>query len=382
MRIAHVVPTRDPSFGGPVQVAEALESSLKSSGHDIVVAPSMSGRKFFYWPGLAGIRELTKAVLKSDIVHIHGLWTMPTTIAAYAALAYGRPYIVSAHGMMDRWSLQRSRLKKRVYALLLEQRALHSAAAVHFGTRDEANEATGFGVLRNVVVVPNAVQAEYFYTLPSRERLNQRFPQLVGKIVGLFLGRVHPKKGLELLVSALRLARQENPLLHILIVGPDELGHRTALERTIRDYGLLDAVDFVGPVYGAGKLSFFGGADFFVLPSYQEGDSVAIKEALAAGLPVVASEACRCLDVVSYGAGVMVPLEVAAWASEMVKIARDAKARKSMGNRAKSLARSVYSWEVFVNRFIGVYHDVLNNTRLSNCWYEPIATSTDRPFKN
>lgn len=375
MKILHVLPTRDINYGGPVQVAESLVHSLLSKGHEARVLPSGYGRGRFFWPGLHGISEVMAGIDWADLVHIHGLWTVPTTLAAILARRGVRPYIVSAHGMLDRWSLQRSHVKKRIYAAAVEKRGLNHSAGIHFLTKEEFEEAREYGLWAPAFVVGNGVRVEEFSGLPAREVLDARYPQVKGKVVALFLGRIHPKKGFDVLVPALKLARTQVPSLHLLIAGPDENGYRVTVERAVHEAGLANAVDFVGGTFGEQKRMILGGADFFVLPSYQEGDSVAVKEALAAGLPIIVSTACRCTEAAIERAGLVVKPEVDAVANSLVNLGMDARKRKIMGMNATTLAHSRYQWDKIVDKFISVYADILTGQRNSECW----CPNTDSP---
>jgi len=270
--------------------------------------------------------------------------------------------------MLDRWSLQRSRVKKRIYAAAVERKNLNCSAGIHFLTKDEYEEAKDFGFRASAFVVGNGVRIEEFASLPPREVLDAWFPQVRGKVVALFLGRIHPKKGFDVLVPALKLARTKVPLLHLVIAGPDEGGYRATVERAVCEASLVSAVDFVGAVYGEQKRMILGGADLFVLPSYQEGDSIAIKEALASGLPVIVSTACRCKEAAKEGAGIVVAPEVDAIADSLVNLGANTGRRTNMGKNARTLARNSYQWGKIVDEFICVYSDILSGQHISECW--------------
>ncbi|MCI0571412.1 MAG: glycosyltransferase, partial [Myxococcaceae bacterium] len=298
MRLLHVLPTRVPAYGGPVRVAEALVAQLQRAGHDARLFPSLSEEgpltgRTGYWPGLRALRGLERAIRCVDLVHVHCLWTVTTSAAALLARAHGIPYVVTPHGMLDRWSLRRGALRKRLYAWAVERANLECASAVHFFNVEERDEAAGFGIRAPAWVLPNGVDADAFIGLPGRPALDAHLPEVRGRTVALFLGRIHPKKGFDLLLPALARARRSVPGLHLVVAGPDEGGYRGRVEQEVQRLGLSASVSFVGEVQAALKRVVLGGADVFVLSSHQEGDSVAVKEAMASGLPVLLTPACH-----------------------------------------------------------------------------------------
>ncbi len=182
MRVLHVLPTRSQAYGGPVRVAEALGAQLARSGHGVTIspaagAPASIGTRVAYWPGLGALRALGAQVRSADLVHVHGLWTVPTSGAAAWARALGRPYVITPHGMLDRWSLGHNAGRKKLYAALIEPANLDAAAALHFFNEEEREEARAFGLKAPTFLLPNGVDLEAFADLPGREALDLRYPE-------------------------------------------------------------------------------------------------------------------------------------------------------------------------------------------------------------
>ena len=295
-----------------MEVAQTLAAVAAVHGHDVTVLPQAPKDPFnvlgtyVYWPGWNGLGDIARETSAADIVHVHGLWTIPGTVACRSARRHAKPYIITLHGMLALWSLKRSRRKKRVYAALFENRNLENAAALHFLNDSERDEAKLFGASTRSFVIPNAVDLEGFTDLPTRQALDHVIPQAQGKTVVLFLGRLHKKKGLDTLIPAFAQASARSPDLHLLIAGPDEGGYRARVEGWVGDHNLNESVTFLGSVHGDDKKTLWGGADIFVLPSHEEGDSMAVKEAMAARLPVVVTRQCRIPQVETRGAGLVV----------------------------------------------------------------------------
>lgn len=355
MRVLHVLPTRAAGYGGPVVVAEAMVEQLSLQGIDARLYPSL--------PGETDAQEkysLSREVVNSDLVHIHGLWSRQATLAARAASASRTPYIVTPHGMLDRWALNRSRIKKSIYGYLFERRNLSRAARLHFLNSEEQDEASTYGIQSPSFVLPNGVVVEKYADLPSRETFCQGYPHLKDKVLALFLGRLHPKKGFDLLLPALAQAVKSQPLLHLLIAGPDEGGYLSVLEKLVTQYNLQNHVTFLGSVTGKPKLEALGSADFFVLSSHQEGDSVAVKEAMASSLPVIITPACHFSDVNTCSAGFVVQPTVVDVAQALIELTGNKGLCCKMGENAAELMRGYYSWSTIAERLRCIYKDVLS----------------------
>lgn len=244
-------------------------------------------------------RRLSEAVLGVDGVHIHGIWETHCMMAARTARARKRPYIISAHGMLEQWALQNKRLKKALYAALVELRAMKSAACLRALSMDEVEDYRRLGLTNPIAVIPGAVSAPPDVS-PGLFRSRCRW--LDGKRIVLFLGRIHPKKGLHLLLKAwARVVPAEDA--HLVIAGPDSEGTRARLERLAEDLKIQHSVTFTGMLNGESKWSALAAASLFVLPSYSEGFSIAVLEALAAGIPVLVTTSCHIPEVAEHGCG-------------------------------------------------------------------------------
>ena len=167
-------------------------------------------------------------------VHIHGLWEQSTLIAARTARAKGIPYLVSAHGMLEPWALANKRVKKLVYAALFERSNIERAACLHALTQAEARHFIRFGAQSPIAVIPNGVDIP---TEQDPTLFFRRYPEAVGSRILLFLARLHPKKGLDLLVESWSQLAREWPDAHLVIAGPDSEDTQARLERILEQRG-------------------------------------------------------------------------------------------------------------------------------------------------
>lgn len=353
MRILHVLPTRNMEYGGPIAVAESMAEEGARQGLKCAIYPPLYNEA-----EAIGLIALCRAVSRADVVHIHGLWNLNAAIAGGIARSQGVPYIITPHGMLDRWARARSRFKKLVYGYLIERRNLRQAARIHFLNVEECAEAQSLGEPLKTFVLPNGVFADRFDSLPPKTTLSKSYPELEGKVVVLFLGRLHPKKGFDLLFPAFAKALVTCPQLHLLLAGPDQEGYKALLEAQVHAIGLQAHVTFLGMVSGERKLEALSSADFFVLPSHQEGDSIAVKEAMACRLPVLITPACHFPEVHDAGAGLVVPPDVKSWQNALILLYSDLDIRALMAGKASDMVRAQYTWQKVVYQLIDEYRRI------------------------
>ncbi len=253
-----------------------------------IVTPTPSRREWLTLPPnvvLEGpVDDLEGWVRGAEVVHLHGLWQGHTRRGARAARRSGVPHMIAAHGMAEPWALRQK---------ALEEAGLHGvrrgqeppprvlpARALPSGNRPPARLAPR----TPIALIPNGVDLRPFENLPPRSELEAEYSELAGKFVLLFFSRLHVKKGLDLLAAALGALAPSRSDLHVLVAGNDD-GARNPFETKLAELGVLDRVTFVGHVAGARARQVWGAADAFILPSYSEGFSMAILEALAAAGP-------------------------------------------------------------------------------------------------
>lgn len=356
----HVLPTCDEALGGPLRVARSLAAELNrrhaTSAEVFPTSPThTAGPRFGYLPTMRAARELAAKIHDADIVHVHGLWTIPGLFACGSARRRAKPYIITPHGMLDPWSLRQRSAKKLIYLALFEKRNLRCAARVHFLNDGERDAAPPLGFEGRTFVLPNGVSVEQFDDLPPREAAKAQLGLHNEDVHCLLLGRIHPSKGFDLLVPALGRAIRDQPRLRLIIAGPDEAGYRRKVELLAASHGVLDRTRFTGLVTGEMKRLVLAAADFLVAPSHQEADSISVKEAMACALPVLLSPAHRCDEVISEGAGLRVSETVESVAAGLLKLGSEAGRRAEMGRRGRALVTARYSWSVITDQLIEVY---------------------------
>ncbi|MGO9464339.1 MAG: glycosyltransferase [Isosphaeraceae bacterium] len=289
--------------------------------------------------------DLEEAVRTAEVVHLHGLWQAHTRRGASAARTGRIPYLIAAHGMAEPWALRHKRWKKRIYLALVEARNLRRAACLHALSRPEIDHLRKVAPWTPICFVPNGVDLSFFDCLPARAVLEADHPELAGKFVVLFFGRVHVKKGLDLLAGAMGRLAPSYPELHLLVAGNDD-GALRPFRDTIRDLGLADRMTYLGHVVGEKARQVWAAADAFVLPSYSEGFSMAALEAMACRLPTVITTACHFPEAKAAAASIVVAPDVDSVTQGLRDLLdRTPAERRRLGESGRRLVEARYTWD-------------------------------------
>lgn len=316
MKILHLVSGIDPKDGGPTRSITGLSRGLAGTGVDVTlfvhsnehVMPDPSGVKFHTGSGkiskiLSDVKHEIEGV-QPDLAHLHGVWLPSNHIMARYLRKQKIPYFIAPRGMLEPWSLNAKKWKKRLAMWCYQRLDLACAAALHATAISEAEQFRKLGFKQPIIISPNGVD------LPAM--MPPRTTRKDGKKTILFLSRIHPKKGLMELVEAWAKVRRSalvadcrrtgdggretgnvtNELLnwHIEYVGPDYDGHLGEVQRKIKDLGLEADFTYLGDLSDVEKWTAYRRADVFVLPTYSENFGIVVAEALAAGVPVITTK--------------------------------------------------------------------------------------------
>jgi glycosyltransferase involved in cell wall biosynthesis len=305
--------------------------------------------------------EIEDCVRNADIIHIHGLWDTSCITTGLLAHRYKQPVVISAHGMLDPWALRNKAWKKRLYSMLVERPNLRRAAVLRALTYAEADDYRRFGLSNPVVILPNGV--DDFPVIGPETALIQ-WPEIRKKTIVLFLGRVHYKKGLDLLVRAWHDVASRFPDAHLVIAGPDSEGTLKKITQYVNAHSLNERVTFAGPVFGNLKLSLLRAATVFVLPSYSEGFPIAALESLAAGVPLVITTACQMSEVGELRAGWLISPNVPELTEALNKaLICPAEELRAMGQRGCNLIRNKYGWTRIGDQMADTFDWILGGPR-------------------
>jgi glycosyltransferase involved in cell wall biosynthesis len=342
MRTAlHVIHSASPRCGGPSVGVAALAAALTRTGRYQSRLLAVNE---------APLRTLHAAIQSSDIVHIHGIWDWHSVAAGTLASHAGVPYVVSAHGMLDPWAVRNKRWKKWLYARLIERRNLNRAACLCALTDSEVTDYRAFGLRPPAAIIPNGIELQE----ASPNAFYAQYPELRDRTLVLYLGRIHYKKGVDLLCRAWARLHAGFPDARLVVAGPDSDHTRPRLKR------IAPSAVFTGMLDARLKWSALSAASLFVLPSHSEGFSVAVLEAMAAALPVVITRQCHFPEVESHGCGAVIePNEDDLETALRSLLAASAEERRQIGRRGKSLVEQRYSWNVIGTKAADLFDSVL-----------------------
>lgn len=375
-------------FGGPVQSIKQLNAALSRLGHKVTVYTTdadgtgdlavprgqpvpVDGVPVTYFPrcwfgrekkpfNLFFSVELKKALgqIKRgdfDLIRIHSTWGEPGRLAAAAARRAGIPYIFYTHGVFEPWALRHRYWKKRVYWELIEKRVLSQAGGIVVCNEAETQQLRGLGLRTPIRRLPWGVDLTDPATWPSHNDSEQLFPDLKNRPFILFLSRLHPKKGLDLLIPAFASLGQDFPDWVLVLAGPAEGNYRAQLDNMIIRLGIKERVIFPGLVTGKAKAALLAHASLFILPSYSEGFPVVITEALGYGRPLIITTSCYIPEVKEHGAGLIVPPDKNSITIALREMMGDAGLRESCSQNAIRLAASQFTWERVATKTIEFY---------------------------
>lgn len=342
MKIVHLIPTYAPAwkYGGPVRSVSGLCEGLAAGGHDVTVLttdaglraddiPARScvvirnGVKVYYFPRVAGLGIKSPAlehaagelVRGQDLVHVTAIWQRTGPAMCHAARRAGIPYVISPRGALGPYSWGRGRLKKIAYYFLYERENLRRAAGFHYTSLMEAKECEGFRFGKPACTIPNPMDLDFWK--PDRAagqawRKMQGFENVV--TVLLYAGRIHHKKGLDLLPDALRHCERDGLATRLVFVGPEDDETGMLLRKKFAELGLEHIVTFLPMVPPEELRVIYCGADIFVLPSRHENFGNVAVEAAACGCQVLASSNTGVAqELVDLGIGQSLPNNALAW---------------------------------------------------------------------
>ncbi len=285
-----------------------------------------------------------------DVLHDNGLWRRHNHRFAKLAARRRIPRIVSPRGMLEPWALNHKRWKKTLAWQLYQQGDLASASCLHATADQEAQSLQALGLGAPVHMVPNGVE------LPKLDETAS--DEMSAPNVALFLGRLHPKKGLPMLIDAWAKVRPGGWVLRI--AGPDEAGHRADLEQAIAEADLGEEVFLAGPLDGPCKRAAFADADLFVLPTLSENFGLVVAEALAHGVPVVTTTAAPWRLLPEAGCGWWVEPTVDGLIDGLVQAtSRRKRSLRDMGAKGREVVATRFTWDQVAKEMRQMYETVL-----------------------
>ncbi len=393
LNVLQIVPSISLVYGGPSQMVRGLSSALANQGVNVTVlttdangdegqAPldvplnqpvETDGYRTVYFRcspfrrykfSLPLLQWLKRHGTEYDIAHIHALFSPVSSAAATVARWQNLPYILRPLGTLDPADLAKKKQFKQLYAALLERPNIKGATALHFTSEQEAKVSERFGVNTRDVVLPLGVVLPKFSCsdADAQQRIRQRYGISEGVPIVLFMSRIDPKKGLDLLLPALEELCRTDKRFHFILSGgnPQDQAYVETIGQRIDNSILKDCSTITGFVSGDLKAQILQAADVFVLPSYYENFGIAVAEAMMAGKPVVISDQVHIWqDIKSSQSGWVTGCDQAGLTQTLVNALANSVDRRQRGENGRAFAQENYGWDAIASRMLKTYHQLL-----------------------
>ena len=385
MKILQIVPSVSLVYGGPSQMVLGLSEALANEGIEVTLVTTNSngdagqppldvplgkpmkqhGYEIIYFPcspfkrykfSLPLLQWLGKCAANYDLAHIHALFSPVSTFSATVARQKKLPYILRPLGTLDPADLQKKRLLKKLYGSLLEKPNLKGAAAIHFTSEEEAKVSERYGTTTNDLIIPLGVNIPDRFPTLLTARQQFDIPNNVPLL--LFMSRIDPKKGLDLLIPALKTLQAEGLQFHFVLAGanPQDPKYEHSIKEQITNSALDRVSTIAGFVTGEAKLALLQDADIFVLPSYYENFGIAVAEAMATQTPVLISQGVHIWEAVKdAAAGWITSCNQEQLTATLRNALQNPQEWEQMGNNARNLVRDKYSWNAIAKQLITTY---------------------------
>ena len=391
LRILQIIPSVSLVYGGPSQMVLGLSKALAEQDIEVTILTTDSNgdvgqapldvpcdrpilqdgyqiryfrcspfRRYKFSLGL--LQWLAQHGREFDLAHIHALFSPVSSLAATVARHQQLPYILRPLGTLDPADLQKKRQLKQLYAAMLERPNLQGAAAIHFTSDQEAKISERFGTKSQDLVLPLGVKP-VVQNLQARQAVRAQYGIPGNRPLILFMSRLDPKKGFDLLLPALQQLMTEGQDFHFVLTGSNaqDPDYERQIYAQIQQSALKERTAIAGFVSGEDKAALLQAADLFVLPSYYENFGIAVAEAMVAGVPVVISDQVYIWDQIQQAeAGWVSPCTVTGLVEQLRLALADGAERQRRGENAKAHALKNYSWKAIAHQMIETYRQILS----------------------
>jgi glycosyltransferase involved in cell wall biosynthesis len=392
LKILHVIPSVSQKHGGPTYAIKAIAKASQQIGMQVLVATTDDDgddsrldvplgrpveregvtylffrRNFVPYKISFGLWHwLNKHARDFDIIHIHALFSFSTMVAARIARRRGIPYVVRPLGVLNRWGLENRRpFLKRLSLAFVELPILRRAAAVHYTTKSEQRQAElvvhrpGVGY---ATVIPLPVRVELRNGETKRSNFFAKFPTAKDKRVILFLSRIHPKKGIELLLNAFKGVRVQRDDVILVVAGDGDPRYVSELRQRAAEMNLSESIIWTGFLDGEDKWEAFHAADIFVLPSYSENFGIVVAEAMTCSIPVIVTEGVGLAeDIAAANAGIVTKASAQEIAHVLVELLDDHDKQCTLAKNGRQFAEAQFSPASVALLLQSLYHMIVTN---------------------
>jgi len=295
-----------------------------------------------------------------DIVHQHGIWTGVSNATLKFSNKRIVKTIVAPHGSLNQWALNLSKWKKRIALSLYERENLIHASCLYATSENEIADFRDFGLKNPIAFIENGIQQKYLSVSGNAERFRKQFDIAPNKRILFFLSRISPKKGLTMLVEAIKSLPDEFESWQLIIAGIDEFNHQKEIESLIKELNLESKIKIIGSMFGQDKEDAFAAAELFILPSFSEGSPMVVLDSLAAGVPVITTKASTWNDLNEHNCGWWTDISTSAITIALQEaLMMSVDELHQMGENGKKLIAAKYTWPQLAQKTIHLYNWLL-----------------------
>ena len=387
MKVLHVIPSVSERSGGPATAIVPMCRALMQHGIEVLLVttdaglseaetrngdvveykgvpaiffPSQLGDSFKYSRPMAV--WLKSNIRQFDVAHVHAVFNHSSVAAARACSKARCPYVIRPLGTLDPWSMAQKSRRKRLFWQVAGKSMLQRAAAVHYTSEAEklaTEELTGMNHGR---VIPLGVEAN---STTSKEKLARHFPELAREPYVLVLSRLHPKKGLDVLIDAFvsLVQRPEFAAWRLVLAGDGEAEYISLLKTKASLFA--DRISFTGWLEGERKNAVLDGASLLALPSHQENFGLCVMEAMSRSVPVLVSANVNlAAEIASVDAGWIAAIDRDALAGKLADALSDREELARRGRAGRELSRK-YSWERAAQELAQLYRRIVEGEKIN-----------------
>jgi glycosyltransferase involved in cell wall biosynthesis len=385
MRILHVMPSMNPSFGGPVAAIHAMAHGLLNAGVgvDIVTVDGHIFSKAFvgskdgvqwrsfpvqfpgYGVSLPLLRWLLAHIGEYDLVHIHGVFHFASFAAAFLARRAGVPYVVRPLGILNRWGMERGRswLKQLIFKWV-EKPGLDTTNAMHFTSDEEAADVARLKIKAPGFVIPLGIDLSPYQNLPPLSLFESRFPDYEADKTILFLSRIDAKKGLDILLTAFKEVKAKVGGVKLIIAGEGDPLLMAEMKMLAEKLSIADSIMWTGFLTGRVRLKVLAKATVFCLPSHSENFGMALLEAMAGGLPCVTTDqVALSVEAAKAGAVHVTKVDAESLTEGLITLLTNEKLCEDLSEKAQKYAAEYHSMAKMAARLKKFYEQVCFSSR-------------------
>ena len=372
MRVLHVIPSVSERSGGPATAIIPMCRALMREGIEVLLLTtdaelsgangdvfeykgvparffhSQWGESFKYSRPLAS--WLNANIRNFDLAHIHAVFNHSSVAAARACRDAGVPYVIRPLGTLDPWSMTQKSLRKRLFWQISGKEMLQRAAAVHYTSEVEKLSTEGLLGLNHGKVIALGIE-----TPTTSNNLSDHFPELTRDPYVLVLSRLHPKKGLDVLIDAFQSLDEEFGHWRLVLAGDGPKKYVSSLKSKVK----ADKILFTGWLEGERKNAVLSRASLLALPSHQENFGLCVMEALAHSVPVLVSPNVNlATEIASARAGWIAAIDKDELAAKLAEALRDEEELARRGRAGRQLSQK-YSWENSARGLVRLYQEII-----------------------